>query len=144
MPHRHGVRSGPATLALSLGAPASFGAFTPGVTATYDASTTANVISTAGDATMSVSDPGTQAPGHLVNGSFALPQALRARATNAANPNTQFAAVSGSPLTLLTYPGPISNDGVTLRFRQQIGSTDALRTGQYAKTLTFTLSTTAP
>ena len=134
----------PATLALSLGAPASFGAFAPGVTATYDASSTANVISTAGDATMSVSDPSTQAPGHLVNGSFALPQALQARATNAANPNTQFGTVSASPLTLLTYPGPISNDAVTLRFRQQIGSTDALRTGQYAKTLTFTLSTTAP
>ena len=29
----------PATLALSLGAPASFGAFTPGVTRTYLAST---------------------------------------------------------------------------------------------------------
>jgi hypothetical protein len=44
----------------------------------------------------------------------------------------------------LTYPGPISNDPVALQFQQQIGSTDALRTGQYSKTLTFTLSTTAP
>ena len=123
----------PATLSLALGTPATFGAFAPGVAATYDASSTANVISTAGDATLSVSDPSSQAPGRLVNGSFALPQALRARATNAANPSTQFAAVSGSPLTLLTYPGPISNDSVTLRFRQQIGSTDALRTGQYAR-----------
>ena len=102
------------------------------------------MISTAGDATMSVSDPSSQAPGRLVNGSFALPQALQARATNAANPNTPVRGGLGSPLTLLTYPGPISNDAVTLRFRQQIGSTDALRTGQYAKTLTFTLSTTAP
>ncbi len=40
----------PATLSLSIGAPASFGAFTPGVQKTYLASTTANVISTAGDA----------------------------------------------------------------------------------------------
>jgi hypothetical protein len=134
----------PPTLTLTLGSPASFGAFAAGVTATYDASTTANVISTAGDATLAVSDPSTQAPGHLVNGSFALPQALQARATNAANPNTQFAAVSSSPLALLSYPGPVSNDGVALGFRQQIGSTDALRTGQYGKTLTFTLSTTAP
>ena len=47
----------PATLSLSLGAPASFGAFTPGVAKTYTANTTANVISTAGDATLSVSDP---------------------------------------------------------------------------------------
>ena len=29
-------------------------------------------------------------------------------------------------------------------FQQHIGSSDALRTGSYAKTLTFTLSTTAP
>ena len=40
----------PATLSLSLGAPASFGAFTPGVTQEYVAATAANVISTAGDA----------------------------------------------------------------------------------------------
>ena len=50
------------------------------------------------------------------------------RATNPANANTQFAAISGSPLVLLTYPGPISNDPVALQFQQQIGSTDALRT----------------
>ena len=35
----------PATLSLTLGAPASFGAFTPGVAKDYAASTTANVIS---------------------------------------------------------------------------------------------------
>ena len=40
----------PPTLSLSLGAPASFGAFTPGVARTYFASTTANVITTGGDA----------------------------------------------------------------------------------------------
>ncbi len=41
----------PATLALTLGAPASFGSFVPGVAAEYTAGTTANVITTAGDAT---------------------------------------------------------------------------------------------
>jgi hypothetical protein len=132
----------PATLVLTLGAPASFGTFVPGVSATYNASTTANVLSTAGDAALSVADP--SGTGRLVNGSFSLPQALRARAVNAANASTQYAAISGSPLTLLTYPGPISNDPVALQFQQTIGSTDALRTGQYSKTLTFTLSTTAP
>ena len=35
----------PATLSLTLGAPATFGAFTPGVAKDYTASTTANVIS---------------------------------------------------------------------------------------------------
>ena len=49
----------PATLALTLGTPATFGAFTPGVAREYDASTTANVISTAGNATLSVGDPDT-------------------------------------------------------------------------------------
>ena len=55
-------------------------------------------------------------------------------------------AVGGSaaPTSLLTYTGPKSNDTVTLNFRQTIGRTEALRTGTYSKTLTFTLSTTQP
>ena len=65
----------PATLSLTLGTPAAFGAFTPGVAKDYLASTTANVISTAGDATLSVADPSSSNTGHLVNGTFALPQA---------------------------------------------------------------------
>ena len=63
----------------------------------------ATVISSAGDATLSVSDPSATAPGHLVNGTFALAQPLQARATNAAHPSTAFAPVSANPLTLLTY-----------------------------------------
>jgi hypothetical protein len=38
----------------------------------------------------------------------------------------------------------VSNDTVTLNFRQPIAITDPLRTGSYSKTLTFTLSTTNP
>ena len=63
----------PATLSLTLGAPATFGAFTPGVAREYTASTTANVISTAGDAALSVSPQ----PAHLANGAFTLPQPLQ-------------------------------------------------------------------
>ena len=48
----------PATLALTLGGPASLGAFVPGVDRTYDGSTTATVTSTAGSATLSIADPG--------------------------------------------------------------------------------------
>ena len=33
---------------------------------------------------------------------------------------------------------------MTLNFKQTIGANDALRTGAYGKTLTFTLSTTTP
>ena len=61
----------PATLALTLGAPASFGPFTPGVDRTYDASTTANVISTAGDAALTVDG------GKLSNGAFTLLEPLQ-------------------------------------------------------------------
>jgi beta-glucosidase len=111
----------PATLSLTLGAPASFGAFTPGLEHTYTASTTANVISTAGDATLSVSDPG-----HLTNGAFSLPETLQVAMTPA------------------SWTGPVSNGAVAIAFTQHIGSTDALRTGSYSKTLTFTLSTTTP
>jgi hypothetical protein len=130
----------PATLALTLGTPAAFGAFTPGVAQVYSASTTANVISTAGDAALSVADPSTVATGHLVNGSFALPQPLTVKASGA------FVPVGGAanPTTLLTYAAPVSNDAFAVSFEQAIGATDALRTGSYAKTLTFTLSTTDP
>ncbi len=121
----------PATLSLSLGAPASFGAFTPGVARDYLASTTATVVSTAGDATLSVADPSATATGHLVNGSFSLPQPLQ---------------VAGSALgaVVKTWSAPASNDVVTIPFKQSIAANDALRTGSYSKTLTFTLSTTNP
>jgi hypothetical protein len=97
------------------------GAFTPGVTRTYDATTTANVISTAGDAALSVSDPG-----RLTNGAFSLPEPLQVSFSKSA------------------WSAPTSNESVTIAFKQSIKATDALRTGTYTKTLTFTLSTTTP
>jgi hypothetical protein len=111
----------PPTLSLTLGAPASFGAFTPGVARDYTASTTATVTSTAGDAALTVS-----APGHLANGAFTLPSPLQV-------------ALSKS-----TWTEPVSNDAVDVSFKQHVGEADGLRTGTYSKTLTFTLSTTAP
>jgi hypothetical protein len=104
------------------------------------------VISTAGDALLSVADPSSDNTGHLVNGAFALPQPLQARARDAANTGTAYNSIgsSASPLNLLTYSGPASNDAVTLGFSQLVNSTDPLRTGTYSKTLTFTLSTTTP
>ena len=128
----------PATLSLTLGPAASFGAFQPGVPRDYFASTPATVTSTAGDATLSVADPSATAPGHLVNGTFSLPQALQATG------GTTYAPLGGSPTALKTWSAPVSNDPVTLSFKQSIAATDALRTGTYAKTLTFTLSTTNP
>ena len=111
----------PATLSLSLGSPASFGAFAAGVDKEYSATTSANVISTAGDAALTASDPG-----YLSNGSFSLSEPLRVEFSKA------------------VWTTPVSNDPLTITFRQHIGRTQALRTGNYAKTLTFTLSTTTP
>jgi predicted acyl esterase len=128
----------PAALALTVNGPASFGTLVPGVAGTYTAGTTADVLSTAGDAALAVTDPGAN-PGHLVNGAFVLPQVLQARANGGA-----FAPVGAAPATLLTYTGPVSNDNVAITFQQAIARTDALRTGTYSKTLTFTLSTTNP
>jgi Bacterial alpha-L-rhamnosidase 6 hairpin glycosidase domain/Bacterial alpha-L-rhamnosidase C-terminal domain len=130
----------PATLALSLGGPASFGTFTPFADRDYSASTTATVTSTAADAALSVADPSATATGHLVNGDSALPRPLQAGAGGA------FAPVGGwsSPTRLASWDGPVSNAALTLSFKQAIGAGDALRTGRYAKTLTFVLTTTAP
>jgi hypothetical protein len=134
----------PATLSLTLGTPAAFGAFTAGVAKTYTANMTANVLSTAGDATLSVADPSPTAPGHLLNGSFSLPSAVKATASSPKGTAAAGGAVSGAPLTLETWAAPVSNDPVTVAFAQDIGANDALRTGSYSKTLTFTLSTTTP
>ena len=91
------------------------------------------MVSTAGDAVLSVVDPSTTAPGHLVNGTFVLPSALQARARNAANTGTAFNAVSGTPLNLLAWSAPISNDAITLEFAQPVAANDALRTGTYSQ-----------
>jgi hypothetical protein len=65
-------------------------------------------------------------------------------ATSAGGTGSAFAPVSGAPTTILTYNAPKSNDAVTITFKQSIGRTEALRTGPYSKTLTYTLSTTNP
>jgi hypothetical protein len=87
----------------------------------YTASTSADVVSTAGDAALTVSDPG-----HLTNGAFSLPSPLEVSFSKSA------------------WSAPVSHDAVTIAFKQHIGANDALRTGAYSKTLTFTLSTTTP
>ncbi len=99
----------PATLALTLGSPASFGALTPGLGKDCFATTNASVISTAGDALLTVADPSSTATGHLVNGAFSLPSALQASAQTDA---TTYAQVGGSatPTPLRSWSGPASND----------------------------------
>jgi hypothetical protein len=125
----------PATLSLTLGAPAAFGAFTPGIAKDYFATTTATVVSTAGDAALSIADPSSNNTGKLVNGSFALAQTLQAGVGGTYAP---------IPATVKTWNAPTSNESVPIGFKQSIGANEALRTGTYSKTLTFTLSTTNP
>jgi predicted amidohydrolase YtcJ len=135
------------TLSLTLGAPANFGPFAAGQGQDYTATTTANVVSTAGNGALTVHDRSSNATGRLVNGSFSLAQPLQAQAASSkGGVAAAMAPVGGSssPTALLTYSGPVSNDMLTLAFKQTVGAGEALRTGSYSKTLTFTLSTTAP
>jgi hypothetical protein len=110
----------PATLALTV-SPAAFGAFQPGVAKEYTATSAANIVSTAGDAALTVSDPG-----KLVNGTRTLRQPLQVQIA----PNT--------------WSDPVSNAPATITFKQAIEADEPLRTGTYSKTLTFTLGTTNP
>jgi Asp-tRNA(Asn)/Glu-tRNA(Gln) amidotransferase A subunit family amidase len=111
----------PATLSLVLGPQAQFGPFQPGVDRTYDATSTADVVSTAGDAALSASGPV-----HLTNGTFSLKDPVLV------------------DMTPSSWSAPVSHGPVAIGFRQHIGSTDPLRTGAYSGTVTFTLSTTNP
>ena len=104
------------------------------------------MISTAGDALLSVADPSSTATGHLVNGTFSLPEFLQVRARNAANTGTAYNNVGS--IGLAAEPADLQRPGlqrqVTIGYSQKINANDALRTGSYSKTLTFTLSTTTP
>ena len=90
------------------------------------------MISTAGDAALSVADPSSN-PGHLVNGAFSLPQPLQAASER----------VVGNGPTLELAPD-VQRGGDGRRSSSRSTANDALRTGAYSKTLTFTLSTTTP
>ena len=137
----------PATLALSLGtAPDVRHRSRRASRATYTASTIANVVSTAGDGLLSVSDASSPRPAGSSTARSRWPQPIQARAASAGGTGGALAAVGGSaaPTSLLTYSAPKSNDAVTLSFSQAVGQNEALRSGTYSKALTFTLSTTTP
>ena len=72
-----------------------------------------------------------------------MSEPLQARANSGAF--APLSSTAGAPLALLTLQRPgQQRRGATSAFRQHIGSDQALRTGSYSKTLTFTLSTTTP
>ncbi|MDA0138019.1 ThuA domain-containing protein [Solirubrobacter deserti] len=112
----------PATLSLAIeGPPAAFEPFVPGVEQDYTATSQLSVVSTAGDASLTVSDPG-----HMTNGAFTLAEPLRVA------------------LSKTAWSAPVSNEKVGVTFNQLIKRTDPLRTGTYSRTLTFTLATSNP
>jgi hypothetical protein len=134
------------TLSLQLStANTSFGSLVPGIGRNYDATFSATVTSTAGTATLSAADV-TDGTGKLVNGTRPLEQPMQLRAQSAAGTGGPFAPLTGAsnPVVLLNYATIVSNDAVTISLRQAIGANEPLRAGGYAKTVTFTLSTTQP
>ena len=136
----------PATLSLTLGStPRNLGSFIPGIAAEYMSSVPANVISTAGDAALSVADASTNDSGQAGQRRVLAASGAAGQGDDGERSERPSSApISGNPLVLTTWNAPVSNDTVTVSFKQAIGATDALRTGTYAKTLTFTLSTTTP
>jgi sugar phosphate isomerase/epimerase len=123
----------------------SFGTFVPGQNATYNTALAATATTTTADAALSVADLSGNQPGRLVNGAFSLASPVGVRALGLGDdPATAFTPVTGAPQTLKSWSTPVTSAPLTLGFRQQIGSTEALRAGAYGKTLTFTLSTTTP
>jgi hypothetical protein len=126
----------PATLTVTLGSPPALGPFVAGVANDYYASTTATVTSSAGNAALIIQDTSPYYTNHLVNGAYALPQELQVR--------NNFGAFQTMPAGLRFWGAPTSSESVPIDFKQPIGANDALRTGSYAKSLTLTLSTTAP
>jgi PKD repeat protein len=128
----------PSVLAVTLGAPASFGVFVPALTKDYTASTTATVTSTGVNSVLTVADRGSTHTGHLVNGTRPMPQPLQVKTGAAA-----YAPLT-SPVALLTFPDPVSRSTAAIDFKQSIAETDGLQSGSYAKTVVFTLSTSQP
>jgi aminopeptidase N len=124
------------TLSLVLGTTPSFGQFVAGTAREYTATTTATVTSSAGDAALIVQDTSPFFTNRLVNGSFALAQELRVR--------NNVGAFQTMPAGLRFWSGPTAAEPVPVELRQAITANEPLRSGTYAKPLTFTLSTTTP
>ncbi|WP_081686370.1 ThuA domain-containing protein [Candidatus Solirubrobacter pratensis] len=137
----------PGVLALSLGTTPGFGTFVPNVAKDYTAALTATVTTSASAATLTVRDPSATATGRLVNGASALAQPVQVKAgSTVGTGGGAFAplSTSGAPLTLLSYPAAVSGDPVSIDLKQTIGAGEPLLTGNYAKTIVFTLASTTP
>ena len=80
-----------------------------------------------------------------MNGTSTLPQALKAQGHQRGQPEHRLRERVGQSADAAELgDADRRNDAVTLGFQQPIAANDALRAGAYAKTLTFTLSSTTP
>ena len=95
------------------------------MTRDYTTTVTATI---AGSGSLRVADLSETATGHLIGPNGPLPQPLQA---------------NNQPLTT-PLRIPSATGTATIEFKQPIAATDVLRTGAYAKPLTFTLTPTGP
>ncbi len=128
----------PLVMSLEITGTANIGPLVPGVARDYTASLAAKVTSSSQTTSLTVVDPSTNAPGHLVNGAKALPQALQIAAGG------PFAPIGGTPVLLKSWSDPTASEPVGLEFKQPVAATDALVSGHYSKRITLTLSATTP
>jgi len=147
----------PLTLSLALSSTSlDLGTFIPGASplpapisgALYSTSTVATVTASTTTSQLTIKDPDTAHAGQLQQGSYFLPNAVRASATGSAAGATYSTSTpvgpTTAPTTLVNYGQPVSKDAVTLGFGQLISATTPLHTGSYSKTFTVTLAQTSP
>ncbi|RKQ93231.1 sugar phosphate isomerase/epimerase [Solirubrobacter pauli] len=132
----------PRAMGISLAGSVTFGAIVPGIAKDYDAGTTVRATSSVASSKLTISDPSSTATGHLVNGAFAMPQAVKV----GVGATPAFAPLGGasSPTVLATWAHPLANEAVDLKFRQSVAEGDRLLEGNYSKRVTLTLSATTP
>ena len=133
--------------------PVVLGPFVPGKPQAYNGTCSLKATSTAAESKLVAEDASAIDKGHLVQvyehgafkATYELPAPLETNATVSNQGGIGGALTSlVTPVTLLTYAKPFSEDEVTVAFNQKIGLHDQLHTGTYSKTITLTLSTTEP
>ena len=118
------VATVPTILGLTLAPTTSLGAFTPGVTKDYTATTTARVTATTGDAALSVADRSDSNPDAWSTARRRCRGRWRSASVLARSPRRR-----GAPVLLKSWTAPTSIEQVPLTIKQSIVDTDPLRAG---------------
>ena len=99
----------PRSMGITLGGTVRFEPIIPGVAKDYDASTTVTATSSLASSKLTVSDPSSTATGHLVNGTLAMPQALKVGVVG--GPLAPFGGTA-SPTLLEDVGDPLANEAI--------------------------------